>query len=117
MSAPHGFQPMPGAVEHSGAEDPDIATNNRCRDVGGTHYCAAGSLRLGFEGEDGSTNDTGVGLLFVTRRGGEVGLSVALTPKAMRALSAALLEIADMAEAGAAKLASDAIARAQGAAK
>lgn len=70
MSAPHGFQPMPGAVEHSGAEDPDIATNNRCRDVGGTHYCAAGSLRLGFEGEDGSTNDTGVGLLFVTRRGG-----------------------------------------------
>lgn len=116
MTVPHGFHAIPGAELLSGDTDPDIRAENECRQIGATHFCAASSLSLGHVGAQ-ATNDTGIGLVFVTNRGGEHGLSVALTPKAMRGLSAALLEMADMVERQAIACARDVIARAAGAGK
>jgi hypothetical protein len=69
MSAPEGFHAMHGAKFLSGKDDPDVAAENECRDIGGVHYCVGSTLSLGHLG-DGPTNDTGIGLLFMTRRGG-----------------------------------------------
>lgn len=116
MNAPKGFAAMPGARFLRGDVDPDVRAENECRVIGGTHFCAAGSVSLGHVGEQ-AENTTGIGLLFLTNRGGEHGLSVALTSKAMRGLAGALIEMANMVDANAARDAAAAIARAKGAGK
>lgn len=69
MNIPYGFHAQPGATIQSSDTDPDVSAANECRDVGNIHYCAGASLSLGYVGES-PTNNTGIGLLFVTRRGG-----------------------------------------------
>lgn len=116
MSPPKGFAAMPTARFLRGDKDPDVRANNQCRDVGGTHFCVGAQLSLGHVG-DTAENDTGIGLLFVTNRGGDHGYSVALTSKAMRGLAGALEEMANMVDASAAKAAGDALDRAKAAGK
>lgn len=116
MNAPKGFVAMPTAEFLRGDEDPDVHAENECRQIGDTHFCAAAEVSLGHAGEH-AENDTGVGLLFLTRRGGEHGLSFPLTSKAMRSLSGALLHMADMVDANASSKAADLIQRAKGAGK
>lgn len=113
MNAPKGFAAMPTARFLRGDQDPDIAAENECRTIGRTHFCVGAQLSLGHTGV-GAENDTGVGLLFVTNRGGEHGYSVALTSKAMRGLAAALTEMADMVDRRAAKAAGAALDKAAG---
>jgi hypothetical protein len=113
MTAQNGFHAMEGAEFLRGDKDPDVRAANECRTIGGVHFCAAQELGLGHIGAQ-AENDTGVGLIFVTRRGGDHGLSVALTPKAMRGLSNALLKMADMVDANAAATASAALNKAAG---
>lgn len=116
MSDFNGFHVAPGATVQRSSEDPDIRAENRCRDVGDVHFCTASRMSLGYEGAS-DNNPTGVGILFMTRRGGEVGLSIALTPKAMRALCSSLERMASEIEGNAAREAAAAIERAKGAGK
>lgn len=69
MNAPKGFAAMPGARFLRGDVDPDVRAENECRVIGGTHFCAAGSVSLGHVGEQ-AENATGIGLLLLTNRGG-----------------------------------------------
>lgn len=108
-----GFRVSADAIVQRSSEDPDIRADNRCRDIGGVHFCVAGRMSLGYEGIEGS-NMTGVGLLFMTRKGGDVGLSVALTPKAMRSLAQTLERVAGEIEATASQAATAALKKAAG---
>lgn len=109
MNTPlYGFHVAPGAIVQNSADDPDVRAENRCRDVGDVHFCAAGRMSLGYEGAS-DTNGTGVAILFMTRRGGDVGLSIALTPKAMRSLADTMQRMASDIEAAATKAAGDAL--------
>lgn len=116
MSEFPGFHVAPGAVIQRSSDDPDIRASNQCRDVGAVHFCTAERMTLGYQGVS-DNNPTGVGILFMTRRGGEVGLSIALTPKAMRSLCTSLDRMASEIEANAAREATAVIDRAKAAGK
>lgn len=113
MNRLDGFNIAADAIVQRSSEDPDIRADNRCRNIGEVHFCAAGRMSLGYEGIS-DTNSTGVGILFLTRRGGDVGLSIALTPKAMRSLAASLERMASDVEDLAATAATVALQKAAG---
>lgn len=113
MSEFSGFHVRPDTIVQRSSEDPDIRADNHCRDVGDVHFCAAGRMSLGYEGIT-EANGTGVGILFMTCRGGDVGLSIALTPTAMRSLAQTLERMAHDIERTASQEAAAALLKAAG---
>ncbi len=110
MITAHDMKWHPDAIRHD-ASDPDHFAANQHRLMDGVMYAPATNVKLGYEGA-AQDRPCGAGLLFISM--GDVGICAALPPPSLRGLAASLIQIADMAEAGASRTADAAIAKAAG---
>ena len=110
MITSHDMNWHPDAVRHD-TSNPDHYAANQHRLMDGKIYAPGDNLKLGYEGA-AIDQPCGAGLLFISMA--DVGLCVALPPPSLRALAAALTQLADAADAHAQRAADAALKKAAG---